>query len=263
MSSSEPSAPPPPGTPYSTVPYARPAPGREAVPPAPAVEAGSPAPAASVRLPARQAWIARSLSIGGLALLAFTLVPLLFAALPPRPTAPDWVLQQLRSLLQASPSLLVGALLVSVAQLFDPYNLDLRQRADWLHRVSRWFGLALLLLLPLLPLLGWQELRGQDAQERQGIEELQGHLKALQASRNAPELQAAAAAVPHAEPLPAFTAPEFAATRSRAAEALQGRINRATNTLDETKASRFKALLAQSLRDGLQAVVMALAFLAI
>lgn len=263
MSSSEPPAPPPPGTPYSTVPYARPAPGREAVPPAAAAEAASPAPAAAVRLPARQAWIARSLSIGGLALLAFTLVPLLFAALPPRPTAPDWVLQVLRGLLGASPSLLVGALLVSVAQLFDPYNLDLRQRADRLHGVSRWFGLALLLMLPLLPLLTWQELRAQDTQERRAVEELRGHLDALQSSRSAAELRAAAAAVPEGEPLPAFAAPEFAATRSRAAEALQGRIYRTANELDVTNADRFKTLLAHALRDGLQAVAMALAFLAI
>lgn len=261
MSSSESPGPPAPGTPFSSVPYARPAPARAGEPATPAPATG--APPAPVRLPARQAWIARSLSIGGLALLAFTLVPVLFAALPPRPTAPDWVLQLLRALLGASPSLLVGALLVTVAQLFDPYNLDLRQRADRLGGLSRWFGLTLLMMVLLLPLLGWQGLRAQDAQERQAIEALRGHLAALQASRTAPELRDAAAAVPDAEALPAFEAPEFAATRRRAVEALQMRINRSANSLDESSASRLKMLLAQSLRDGLQAVAMALAFLAI
>ncbi|MFN7872371.1 MAG: hypothetical protein ACK5QQ_09280, partial [Cyanobacteriota bacterium] len=71
---------------------------------------------------------ARSLAVGGLALMAVSLNSLVFALIPLQLNSPDWLLRVINALLANSLQLLVGILLLLVARIFNGRDLKLAKR---------------------------------------------------------------------------------------------------------------------------------------
>lgn len=92
---------------------------------------------------------ARSLAIGGFALMLVSLNSLVFALLPLQLTSPDWLLRFINALLASSLQLVVGILLLLVARDFNGRDLKLAKRMAWLEKAARWWGILPLLTIPL------------------------------------------------------------------------------------------------------------------
>jgi hypothetical protein len=92
---------------------------------------------------------ARGLAVGGLALMAVSLNSLLFALVPLQLTSSDWLLRVINALLASSLQLLVGILMLLVARVFNGRDLKLAKRVAGIETAARWWGILLLLSIPL------------------------------------------------------------------------------------------------------------------
>jgi hypothetical protein len=197
----------------------------------------------------------------GLAFVASFLTSL-FNALPPRFAEPTWQLNLITLMLNGGMGALLGALLISVAQLFNVGDRQVQNRALLVRTLASWVALGWLLLIPLQLFLGVRLINTQAGQEIAQIENLKGITRAVRNATTEQELRAAMAKVPNTPPLPSLTVP-LEVAKANLLSQFQKNISTFENRQEQESSNRWQTWLKEALRNSLQCLVLATGFLAI
>ncbi|MFN7677766.1 MAG: HpsJ family protein [Cyanobacteriota bacterium] len=197
----------------------------------------------------------------GIVLLGIFLVSL-FNAIPPRWTDPRWQLSIITLLMSNGINVLLGALLLCVALLFNPADSQIRKRTLLVRTLASWVAVGWLLLIPLQIFLGVRLINAQVSDELGQIQSLERTSRAIANSTNEQELRQSLAQIPNQSPLPRLTVTVEEAKANLIAQ-LQQNINTAKNRQQEASSSRWQIWLKEVIRNSLMSVLLATGFLAI
>lgn len=221
---------------------------------------------------------ARSLAVGGLALIAVSLNSLAFALIPLQLTSPDWLLRVINALLVNSLQLLLGILVLLVARALNGRDLKLAKRLAWIEKAARWWGILLLLSIPLQIYAGTTSIEQQEASENTNIIHLRQMLEMINAAKDESQLRQASAGnqnLPNLPSLPIllsspnlpnpashFEAP-FPVAKERIIANLNSKLDAALKERSRLNPERWQSFIADAIRNGIQAGLLATAFLKI
>jgi len=221
---------------------------------------------------------ARSLAVGGLALMAVSLNSLLFALVPLQLTSPDWLLKVINALLANSLQLLLGILMLLVARVFNGRDLKLAKRVAGIETAARWWGILLLLSIPLQIYAGTTSIEQREAVENTNIMHLRQMLEMIKTAKDESQLRQASAGNPNLPNLPSLAmllsspnlpnlAPQFEApfpvAKDRIIANLNSKLNAALKERLRLNPERWQSFIADAIRNGIQASLLATAFLKI
>ncbi len=221
---------------------------------------------------------ARSLAVGGLALIAVSLNSLAFALIPLQLSSPDWLLRVINALLANSLQLLLGILVLLVARALNGRDLKLAKRLAWIEKAARWWGILLLLSIPLQIYAGTTSIEQQEASENTNIIHLRQMLEMINAAKDESQLRQASAGnqnLPNLPSLPIllsspnlpnpashFEAP-FPVAKDRIIANLNSKLDAALKERLRLNPERWQSFIADAMRNGIQAGLLATAFLKI
>lgn len=221
---------------------------------------------------------ARSLAVGGLALIAVSLNSLAFALIPLQLTSPDWLLRVINALLANSLQLLLGILVLLVARALNGRDLKLAKRLAWIEKAARWWGILLLLSIPLQIYAGTTSIEQQEASENTNVIHLRQMLEMINAAKDESQLRQATAGnqnLPNLPSLPIllsspnlpnpashFEAP-FPVAKDRIIANLNSKLDAALKERSRLNPERWQSFIADAIRNGIQAGLLATAFLKI
>ena len=203
---------------------------------------------------------ARSLAIGGLVLMAASLNSLVFALLPLQLTSPDWLLRVINALLASSLQLLLGILVLLVARMFHGRDLKLAKRLDWIEKGARWWGILLLLSIPLQIYAGTTSIEQQEANENKNIMQMRQTLSLIKTADDESQLRRVAAGNPSLPTLPPQLDAAFPVVKDRMVANLTTKLNAALNEPSRRNPQRWQSFFADAIRNGIQAGLLATAF---
>jgi hypothetical protein len=224
---------------------------------------------------------ARGLAAGGFALMAVSLNSLVFALIPLQLTSPDWLLRVINALLANSLQLLLGILVLLVARILNGRNLKLAKRLSWIEKAAFLWGILLLLTIPLQIHAGTTSIEQQQANESIKIMQLRQTLETIKTAKNETELRRLASgtsnmpAIPNvsnnsslfspSNPAnlstlePYFEAP-FPVAKGKIIANLNSKLNAALNERMRLNPQRWQSFIADAVRNGIQAILLATAF---
>jgi hypothetical protein len=218
---------------------------------------------------------ARSLAVGGLALIAVSLNSLAFALIPLQLTSPDWLLRVINALLANSLQLLLGILVLLVARALNGRDLKLAKRLAWIEKAARWWGILLLLSIPLQIYAGTTSIEQQEASENTNVIHLRQMLEMINAAKDESQLRQATAGNQNLPNLPSllsspnlpnpashFEAP-FPVAKDRIIANLNSKLDAALKERSRLNPERWQSFIADAIRNGIQAGLLATAFLKI
>jgi hypothetical protein len=227
---------------------------------------------------------ARSLAVGGLALIAVSLNSLAFALIPLQLSSPDWLLRVINALLVNSLQLLLGILVLLVARALNGRDLKLAKRLAWIEKAARWWGILLLLSIPLQIYAGTTSIEQQEASENTNIIHLRQMLEMINAAKDESQLRQASAGnqnLPNLPSLPSlpslpillsspnlpnpashFEAP-FPVAKDRIIANLNSKLDAALKERLRLNPERWQSFIADAIRNGIQAGLLATALLKI
>ena len=227
---------------------------------------------------------ARSLAVGGLALIAVSLNSLAFALIPLQLSSPDWLLRVINALLANSLQLLLGILVLLVARALNGRDLKLAKRLAWIEKAARWWGILLLLSIPLQIYAGTTSIEQQEASENTNVIHLRQMLEMINAAKDESQLRQATAGnqnLPNLPSLPSlpslpillsspnlpnpashFEAP-FPVAKDRIIANLNSKLDAALKERLRLNPERWQSFIADAIRNGIQAGLLATAFLKI
>ena len=221
---------------------------------------------------------ARSLAVGGLALIAVSLNSLAFALIPLQLSSPDWLLRVINALLANSLQLLLGILVLLVARALNGRDLKLAKRLAWIEKAARWWGILLLLSIPLQIYAGTTSIEQQEASENTNVIHLRQMLEMINAAKDESQLRQASAGnqnLPNLPSLPIllsspnlpnpashFEAP-FPVAKDRIIANLNSKLDAALKERLRLNPERWQSFIADAIRNGIQAGLLATAFLKI
>jgi hypothetical protein len=214
----------------------------------------------------------RSLAVGGLALMFASLNSLVFSLLPLQLTSPDWLLRVINALLANSLQLLVGILVLLVARVLNGRDLKLAKRLAWIEKSARWWGILLLLTIPLQIHAGTTSIEEREARENQNILQMRQRLETIKNANDQSQLRRVGANLPS---LPSLLSPASPPTppphlesplpviKDRMIADLNPKLNAAQKEHLRRKPERWHSFFADAIRNGIQAGLLATAFLKI
>jgi hypothetical protein len=203
--------------------------------------------------------IARSLAVGGLVLIGTGLNSLIFALIPLQLTSPDWLLRLINALLATSMQLLVGTLVLLVARVFNSRDLKLAKRVDWIETAALWWGILLLLTIPLQIYAGTTSLEQQEARENKNIMQMRQAIEMIKTATDDSQLRRIAASLTIAPIIPAdFEAP-LPVVKDRILTNINTRLNEAIKQRSLSNPQPWQTFLADAIRNGIQAGLLATA----
>jgi hypothetical protein len=218
---------------------------------------------------------ARSLAVGGLALMAVSLNSLVFDLIPLQFNSPDWLLRIINALLANSLQLLLGTLVLLVARVFNGRDLKLAKRVAWIETAARWWGILLLLSIPLQIYAGTASIEQLDSNESTNIMHLRQKLEMIKAANDDSQLRQASAGNPNLPNLPSlamllsspnlpnlasnFEGP-FPVAKDRMIANLNSKLEAALKERLRLGPERWQSFIADAIRNGIQAGLLATAF---
>jgi len=205
----------------------------------------------------------RSLSFGGLALMASSLNSLIFLILPLRLTSPDWLLSFTSALLASSPQLLVGTLVLLIARLLNSRDLKLARRVHWIEQAARWWGILLLLTIPLQIYAGVTIIDQQEADQTKSITQMRRIIEGFKATNAESEMRSYVASLPNPPSLPPQFDSPFPVIKDRVLSNLNGKLNMALSERARVNPQKWQSFIADATRNGIQAALLGIAFLTI
>lgn len=215
---------------------------------------------------------ARSLAVGGLVLMAASLNSLVFALFPLQLSSPDWLLRVINALLASSLQLLVGILVLLVARVFNGRDLKLAKRLAWIEKAASWWGILLLLTIPLQIYAGTTSIEQQAANTNKNIKRIRQTIEMIKTAADETQLRRVAAGIPS---LPSQLSPvslpappaqldaAFPVVKDRMVANLNAKLNAALNESSRLKPQHWQSFFADAIRNGIQASLLATAFLKI
>jgi hypothetical protein len=206
---------------------------------------------------------ARSIAVAGVAMMAASLNSLIFAILPLQLISPDWLLRFISALLASSLQLLVGIVVLLIARVFNSRDLKLAKRVNWFEKAARWWGILLLLTIPLQIYAGTTTIEKQEAFQTKSIAQMRRIIQTFKSANDESELRSYVASLPNPPTLPPrFDAP-FPAIKDRVLTNLNAKLNLALNEQNQINPKRWQSFIADALRNGIQAALLGVAFLSI
>jgi hypothetical protein len=218
---------------------------------------------------------ARSLAVGGLVVMAVSLNSLVFALLPLQLTSPEWLLKVVNALLASSLQLLLGILVLLVSRIFNGRDLKLAKRLAWIEKAAFLWGILLLLSIPLQIYAGTTSIEQQQASENINITQIRQMLEMIKTAKDESQLRQVAAGSPSlpnlpslplllGSPNPANLAPHFEApfpvAKDRMIANLNSKLNAALNERARLYPQRWQSFIADAIRNGIQASLLAMAY---
>lgn len=217
----------------------------------------------------------RSLAVGGLALMFASLNSLVFAMLPFQLTSPDWLLKVINALLASSLQLLVGILMLLVARVFNIRDHKLAKRLAWIEKAARWWGILLLLTIPLQIHAGTTSIEQREDRENKNIMQMRQTIEFIKNADDESQLRRVGANLPSLAILPTplstaspptppapFESP-LPVTKDRMIANINPKLNAAVKEYMRLKPQRWQSFFTDAIRNGIQAGLLATAFLKI
>jgi len=197
----------------------------------------------------------------GIAFLASFLIPLL-NVVPPQFTEPAWQINLISLITSGGMGALLGALLITVAHLFNLSDRQIQNRALLVRTLASWVALGWLLLIPLQLFLGVRFINRQASEELAQLQNVQRTARAVRNATTEDELRAALAKLPNTPQMPRLTVP-LEVGKANVLAQLQKNINAFENRQSQGSSNRWQTWMKEALRNCLQAFVLAAGFLAI
>jgi hypothetical protein len=183
-----------------------------------------------------------------------------FNSFPLKLATPEWQLSLITALLSSGFAFLVGAVLIALALLFNPKEQVLQKWQRIVSRLSGFFVILLVLMIPLQFFLGSRALNSQTISTFEAINRLKGVVKGISAVNSEPELRSYVASLPNPPALPAKFDAAFPVIKQRAIENISAQINAATYNSEIQKSQALQVFLKEGIRNTAQAILMAAAF---
>ena len=210
----------------------------------------------------KRLWLKTSFAVAivGWLIIGSTLNTIIFNSFPLKLATPEWQLSLIAALLSSGFAFLVGAVLIALALLFNPKEQVLQKWQRIVSRLSGFFVILLVLMIPLQFFLGSRALNSQTIKTFEAINNLKGVVKGISAVNSEPELRAYVASLPNPPALPAKFDAAFPVIKQRAIDNISAQINAATYNIDIQKSQALQVFLKEGIRNTVQAVLMAAAF---
>jgi hypothetical protein len=210
----------------------------------------------------KRLWFKTSFAVAivGWLIIGSTLNTIIFNSFPLKLATPEWQLSLIAALLSSGFAFLVGAVLIALALLFNPKEQVLQKWQRIVSRLSGFFVILLVLMIPLQFFLGSRALNSQTIKTFEAINNLKGVAKGISAVNSEPELRAYVASLPNPPALPAKFDAAFPVIKQRAIDNISAQINTATYNIDIQKSQALQMFLKEGIRNTVQAVLMAAAF---
>jgi len=205
----------------------------------------------------------RSLTFGGLALMASSINSLIFPILPLQLTSPDWLLSFISTLLACSPQLLMGTLVLLIARLLNSRDLKLAKRVNWIEKAARWWGLLLLLTIPLEIYAGITIIDQQEANQIKSIAQMRRIIEGFKTTNDESQMRIYVASLPDPPILPPRFDAEFPVIKDRVLSNLNAKLNLTLNERAQVTPRKWQSFIAEAIRNGIQAALLGIAFLSI
>lgn len=203
------------------------------------------------------------LALGGWAVILSALTTFLFAIFPLQLGVPVWQLNTISTLLASSANILTGSLLIYLARLFNPKDLQLKSNAALIRKLAGGLAVLMLVLIPFSLYTGSRAIKANKAASRNSLKQWKKQLSAVQALSSEADIRNWAASLPEPPVLPAaFDAP-FPVIKQRMLDNLTGRINTVQNQIDENFRDQWSDFLKDFARNSIQSLLLALGFSAV
>ena len=203
-----------------------------------------------------------SLTLGliGWLIIGSALNAIIFGSFPLKLGTVEWQLNLIGALLSSGFSFLVGATLIVVAQLLNPKDSTLQSWQLSMSRLSAWFAILLILIIPVQYFLGSRALKNIEISAAKAIEALNTFSNKIAASNSELEMRAYVASLPNPPPLPARFDADFPVIKQRAVENIKYQINAVKTNAQSRKSEAFQLFMKEAIRNSSQAILMAAAF---
>jgi hypothetical protein len=165
-----------------------------------------------------------------------------------------------------------------VARVLNGRDLKLAKRVAGIEAAARWWGILLLLSIPLQIYAGTTSIEQREASENTNVMQLRQMLEMIKTAKDESQLRQAAAGNPSLPNLPSLSmllrspnlpnlAPQFEApfpvAKERIIANLNSKLDSALNEGLRLNPERWQSFIADAIRNGIQASLLATAFLRI
>jgi hypothetical protein len=207
--------------------------------------------------------VARALALIGWLLIGFNLNGIIFSSFPLKLAQPEWQLNFIAKLLSTSTSLLLSAILIILAQVFNPRNKILKDWNRTVTRLAALFAVLLVLSIPLQFYIGSRALKNQTNRAYEAMNNIKTLVKGINATNSETEFRLYLGSLPNQRTLPdKFDAP-FPVIKQRALDNMQAQLNAATENMKTQKSQELQVFLAEAIRNTAQCILLAAAFSAL
>ena len=205
----------------------------------------------------------RAIALIGWLLIGFNLNGVIFNSFPLKLAQPEWQLDLITKFLSISTSLLLGAMLVTLALILNPKEQILNNWNRLVTRLASLFTVALVLSIPLQFYLGSRALTNQTKSAYVRINNLKSLVKGINSTNSENDLRLYLATLPNQPKLPDKLDAPFPVIKQRAIANLQAEINTAIENAKTQKSEALQVFLAEAIRNTAQCILIAAAFSAL
>ena len=206
---------------------------------------------------------ALTIAIIGWLLIASSLNAMIFNSFPVKLATPEWQLNLIAALISSGPTLLIGATLITLSQIFNPEAQNLKNWNLIISRAASWLAVVLVLIIPLQFFLGSRALNNQTKSANEALNKLKTIAKGISALNSEDELRLYVATLPNAPALPAKFDAAFPVIKQRAIDNIQAQINTGIENTKLKNSQAVQIFLKEAIRNTAQAILMAAAFSAL
>jgi hypothetical protein len=199
----------------------------------------------------------------GWVLIGTALSSILFASFPFQLLQPEFQLRLISAILSACTALLLGCLLVCGAYVLDLDDNELHDRAKLVRVASRRFAILLLLIVPLQLFAGMRALAKVQDGESEMLKQRRQVIQRLSNTQDEQELRAYIDSLPDSPQIPDHFDAPFPVIKKRALANLNEQYKITEINLRPVRAQRWERFLGEASRNSVQAILMAIGFLAL
>ena len=207
--------------------------------------------------------LASSLSIIARILLLTNAIMFLYSIFPLKPLNSYWHLKLIGSFLTSCTPALIACVIGSIAFTLNTKDKKLKARSALITKIASLLSIALMLIIPFQLYAGSKVLRNQNEAVKQQLRASRQLALNIQSTTNEQEFRALAMSLPTQPQLPDHFDAPFAVIKERALVNLRAGMNRVENDLQTQSKTNTQVFIAESIRNGLQALFLSLGFLSL
>lgn len=206
-----------------------------------------------------------TLTVGvlGWLIASSSITAILFNSLPLQLASPEWQLNLIGALLNASSTLLIAASMIALSHLLNPQDKILSRWAAAASKLASWYVIALVAFIPLQFFLGTRIMKTQEQAMVKPLNELKTISGKIKTINSEADLRAYLASLPNPPSLPAKFDADFPVIKQRAIDNIQAKINAGHNTLELQASQQKQIFFKEAVRNTAQLILMAAGFSAV